>query len=159
MSNKSYAWMTASLLACILVVALLWRSWSVLGMVERYTGIALVASITLVTLFVAMRGIQELIKHAEVIATSKTQRKIIEDEHAHRLQMERDRFDLERHLAMTRLLPTEHGYAALVERNTPLGNVTVTQIPYAGRIAQIATSSAAFARRTVRHMMLGLPQS
>lgn len=155
MSNKTFARLLGIIIALVASIGLVWVSWPYLGTVARWVGIALVGVVALVGVFLVIRAWQEVKKHQEAIEAAKTTRLIQADEHTkkwdleelrtkqeherlmreldHRAWLESQRFTLEQHLAMTRVLPTEHGYAALIERDAQQGYTTVTQIPYAGK--------------------------
>lgn len=165
MSNKTFARLLGIIIVLVASIGLVWVSWPYLGTVARWVGIALVGVVALVVVFLVMRAWQEVAKHQEAIEGAKTTRLLQADEHTkrwdieelrvkqeherlmreldHRAIMDRQRFDLEQHLAMTRVRPGEHGYEALIERGDD--GYSIKQIPYAGRVAvsQVANSKQA----------------
>lgn len=161
MSNKAFLRLLALVLTLIVAIGLLWSAWPMLSVADRYIGVVCAIVLVLTGLFFIVRGVQELVKHQEQIALTRHTRQLeretqehqakiealrLQQEHEramklldHQTTMEQQRFQLEQHIAMTRVSPTEHGYAALVERD--ITGYQVTQIPYAGRPQLVAASA------------------
>jgi hypothetical protein len=136
------------LLALVFSIALLIRAWSQLSTVLLVMGLALALLSVLGLLYVMVRIWLDL-RQRMLDARAREQLLLIEQE-KHQLEMEQEaarlameyqererqaelayrQFELQQHLALTRVQPTEHGYAAILD-----DNVAFTQIPYQGKPA------------------------
>jgi hypothetical protein len=148
MSHKTHFWLLMYLLALVISIALLIRAWSQLSAVLFYLGLGLALLSVLGLLYVMVRIWLDL-RHRMLDARVREQQLLIEQER-HQLEMEQEaarlameyqererqaelayrQFELQQHLALTRVQPTEHGYAAILD-----DNVAFTQIPYQGKPA------------------------
>jgi hypothetical protein len=148
MSHKTHFWLLMYLLALVISIALLIRAWSQLSAVLFSLGLGLALLSVLGLLYVMVRIWLDL-RHRMLDARAREQQLLIEQER-HQLEMEQEaarlameyqererqaelayrQFELQQHLALTRVQPTEHGYAAILDES-----VTFTQIPYQGKPA------------------------
>lgn len=151
MSNKAFWRLVLLIVVIIVLIALLINVWPVLSMADRYIGIVCAIVMVLTGSYFIVRAIQTIVKHQEEIAMTRHTRSLeqqrLDHEHMmsmrlleHQVTLEQQRFQLEQHLQLTRLAPSEHGYHAVIERGTE--GYTVVQVPYAGRhMPQLATGA------------------
>ena len=142
MSNKAFLRLIGLVITLVTSIGLLWSSWHMLSVIDRYVGIIFAVVIILTSVYFIIHAVFNLIEHREQVEAKKLARRIEAETHAHKLRLEvethahetmlaRERFALEQHITLTRVLPGEHGYAALVERSTE--GYQIVQMPYMGR--------------------------
>ncbi len=154
MSHKTHFWLLIYLIALIFSIALIWRAWNELSVILFTMGGMLALLAVLGLLYAIIRLLIDLRLHMLEARARKQQLQIEAQKHraelareAERLAMERrDReriaeleylqFGLERHLSLTRVDPTEHGYPAILAEHVPY-----TQIPYQGKITVLPRSA------------------
>lgn len=151
LSHKTHFWLLIYLLALVFSVALLIRAWSELSAVLLFIGLALALLAVLGLVYVITRLVLDL-RQRSLDARAREQQLLIEQE-KHQLEMEQEaarlsmeyqererqadllyrQFELQQHLSLTRIQPTEHGYAAILD-----DRIAFTQIPYQGKPALLA---------------------
>ena len=153
MSHKTHAWLTVYLIVLVFSLAIIWRTWNTLDIIFWYvgSGMALIAALgllyTIIRLFLDLnnRLIENRARHQHLRLEAETHSTTLAREQA-RMEIERQRadreaelaymrFQLEQHLALTRVMPDELGnYAAILSANVPLTTITSGNAPHPGRL-------------------------